>query len=355
MKIIHCADLHLGAKMTTNLSPSQALKRRTELLQNFDRLAQYAKMHNVKFIIIAGDLLDTDNATISTRDYIFNVMREYNEITFIYLCGNHDKNSVLRLSKEMPKNLFNFSNCWQSFDCGEDVVVWGKEDGLNPKDYQDLKLNPNNFNIVTLHGQEFVGQKQDGDIINLKALQNKNINYLALGHIHSFKAEKLDQNGIYAYSGCLEGRGFDECGQKGFVLLDINNKKLNYSFIPFGLREYQEVDVDITNCFGFHQILQKCNDAILNIGANNIVRINLCGTYTPQTDKSLNLLKDELSRHFFAFEIKDKSTLFLDPKDYQNDVSLVGEFIREVQASNLDEQTKADVITLGLKMLKEAK
>lgn len=355
MKIIHCADLHLGSKMTSKLPPAQAYKRRDELLKNFDRLAQYAKLHNVKYVLIAGDLLDSDNATINTKNYIFNVIREYGDIVFVYLCGNHDKDSVLRTSKDMPQNLFNFSNNWQSFDCGENVVITGKEGALTPQDYVSLSLDPNKFNILTLHGQEFVGQKQDGDIINLKSLQNKNINYLALGHIHSYKQQKLDDRGVYAYSGCLEGRGFDECGQKGFVLLDINNKTLKSTFVPFALREYVELDIDITGCTTFHQILQKCTALTLDINTNNIVRINLCGTYTTNTDKSLNLLKDELGRKFFSLDIKDKSTLFLDPKDYQNDISLVGEFIREVNASDLDEQTKADVITKGLKILKEAK
>ena len=33
--------------------------------------------------------------------------------------------------------------------------------------------------------------------------------------IHKYKKEKLDNRGVYCYSGCLEGRGFDECGEKG--------------------------------------------------------------------------------------------------------------------------------------------
>ena len=54
----------------------------------------------------------------------------------------------------------------------------------------------------------------------------KNIDYLALGHIHKYKQAELDQRGVYCYSGCLEGRGFDECGEKGFVLLDIDEESL---------------------------------------------------------------------------------------------------------------------------------
>ena len=355
MKIIHCADLHLGSKMTSKLNITLAHKRRDEILKNFDRLAQYAKLNKVDIILIAGDLLDTDTTTLTTTDYILNVMREYPSIMFIYLCGNHDNNSALKNATNLPQNLKCFFTDWYSYECGQDVVITGKEGVLNSNDYKNLKLNPNKFNIVTLHGQEFVGQKQDGEIINLKMLANKNIDYLALGHIHTYKQDRLDERGIYAYPGCLEGRGFDECGQKGFILLDIQNKKLSTKFVPFMQREFVEVNLDITGLNTFHQILQKAQSVLADINSNNIVRLNLCGTYDIETDKSLNLLQHELENKFFYVDIKDKSTLYIDPNSYINDVSLTGQFIKEVLNSNLEQSVKDDIITTGLKILKEAK
>jgi exonuclease SbcD len=53
--------------------------------------------------------------------------------------------------------------------------------------------------------------KDKTEVISLKELKNKAIDYLALGHIHSYKMEQLDSRGVYCYPGCLEGRGFDEC------------------------------------------------------------------------------------------------------------------------------------------------
>ena len=79
-------------------------------------------------------------------------------------------------------------------------------------------------NIVVLHGQ--IASVSGVDQVNLKRIQGENIDYLALGHIHSHSAEKLDSAGYYCYPGCLEGRGFDECGEKGFILLDITNGRL---------------------------------------------------------------------------------------------------------------------------------
>ena len=54
-------------------------------------------------------------------------------------------------------------------------------------------------------------------------------------------------------------------------------------------------------------------------------------------------------------DIKDKSTLYIDPNSYINDVSLTGQFIKEVLNSNLEQSVKDDIITMGLKILKEAK
>ena len=354
MKIIHCADLHLGSKMEAKLPHSKAMERRDEILRNFDRLAKYATLNGVQIVLIAGDLLDSNTATLNTREYVLNVIKTYENLTFVYLCGNHDQNSLLR-KHDLPKNLINFSEEWQSFDFDENICITGKEGKLVKEDYDALSLNENKFNIVTLHGQEFVGQKQDGEIINLNALKNKNINYLALGHIHSFKIEQLDERGIYAYSGCLEGRGFDECGPKGFVLLDIKKNNLTTTFVPFAKREIVETEVNITNLSAFSEILKACTTALAEENPSSIVRIVLTGTFTPETDKSLMLLQHELENRFYFVDIKDKTELFISPEIYENSVSLAGEFIKQVKESNLDEETKAQIITQGLRVLKEAK
>ena len=57
MKIIHCADLHLDSKMTSNLSKEQAKERKMEILRTYSRMIEYAKNNDVKAIIIAGDYL----------------------------------------------------------------------------------------------------------------------------------------------------------------------------------------------------------------------------------------------------------------------------------------------------------
>ena len=47
MRLIHCADLHLDARMTANLTAEKARERRRELLLTFVRLVTYASEHQV--------------------------------------------------------------------------------------------------------------------------------------------------------------------------------------------------------------------------------------------------------------------------------------------------------------------
>ena len=68
MKIIHCADLHLDSKMTSNLSKEQAKERKMEILRTYSRMIEYAKNNDVKAIIIAGDLFDTRNVSATARN-----------------------------------------------------------------------------------------------------------------------------------------------------------------------------------------------------------------------------------------------------------------------------------------------
>ena len=94
------------------------------------------------------------------------------------------------------------------------VAIYGSErPDASP---ESLGMNNEDVNIVMLHGEL---RQSTGEQISLSRWQNQGVDYLALGHYHSYEAGKLDGRGSYAYAGCPAGRGFDECGEKGFVKL----------------------------------------------------------------------------------------------------------------------------------------
>lgn len=355
MKIIHCSDLHLDSKMETHLDKEKARERKNEILITFEKMIEYAKFNDVKIIIIAGDLFDKKNITQKAKKIVKNAIYSNTEIDFIYLKGNHDEAGFIEDDEEIPLNLKLFnSHEWTTYNYNN-LTISGIEFGKQSsyEIYNSLILEKNKTNIVVLHGQEAENDSKDkAEIINLNQLKNKNIDYLALGHIHSYKQEKLDNRGIYCYSGCLEGRGFDECGKKGFVLIDINNGTIKTEFVPFSSREFFEVKVDLTGITENNEIEEKIREKIENIPHSSLVKIVLTGEAEIGTERDIDYFLKKFDSLFYFLKIKDKPIRKIDYMKYQHDISLKGEFIRLVLSKeNLTDDEKSKIISTGIKAL----
>ena len=350
MRLIHCSDLHLDSRMESNLSPRQAKERSSELCAAFSRMVTWAGARGVRGILLAGDLFDTGRSLKKTADFVLDTMARAETIDFYYLRGNHDDGRDPFAGRTLPGNLHTFGPAWTTYAL-EDVTITGLElDRENWQScYDSLTLSREKTNIVLLHGQ--VSTQPGEEQVCLPWLRGKYIDYLALGHIHSFRQEDLDDRGQWCYSGCLEGRGFDECGEKGFVLLDIEGGNVEAEFVPFAARQVWEVAVDISDCITIVQIQQAMEDAAAELNPNNMVKFVLTGTYTPETQKDLATLTELMSQRFWCVKIKDESRFRMDKSAYEHDASLKGQFIRLVMASDRSEEEKGKIICAGLQAL----
>lgn len=345
MKIIHTADLHLDSRLRTNFDGIKARERRLELLSSFERLIKYARENNVEAIIIAGDMFDSAKISLKTKEYVIGLIESNPVIDFIYLSGNHDEEGFISSLKETPNNLITFNDRWKTInleDCDVTGIIYNNQSKIYM--YDTLNLDKNKKNIVVLHGDI-------GNDININLLKNKGIDYLALGHIHKFIKGTLDDRGVYAYSGCLEGRGFDEIGPKGFILLDIDEKEVKSEFIEFQKRCIHEIEVDITGMDSWNEIRKNVYLKLNGIENDDIVRIKLVGSYTLNYIKQIELLAESLNDDYYFVDIVDESKVYINPKDYKNDISLKGEFVRSVYNSNLTDEEKNQVIEFGIKAL----
>lgn len=347
MKIIHTADVHLGAKMDSKFPREVSSKRKEEVRNTFRRMVEYAKQAGVEVIILAGDIFDSDNPFQKDREYFYSVVRNNPEIDFIYLRGNHD--IVANHTGEHLSNLKLFSNEWTSYTYNN-VVLSGIELSANNASsaYSTLSLNEDAINIVILHGQ--VGDSSGKDRVNLKKLRNKNIDYLALGHIHKPQSDKLDDRADYAYCGCLEGRGFDEPGEHGFILLDIG-QKVTHRFIPFAERKIIEAAVDISGIAEAYSASLKVKESV-TFEKQNIYRIILVGEIPPEASEMGGDIAKYLSSECFYIDVKDNTSKKIDYHSFDGDTSLKGEFVRYVfENPELSEEEKSEIISYGLKAL----
>lgn len=426
IRFIHCADLHLDSRMESHLTHFQAQNRRKELLRTFSRMTDYANCHNVRAILISGDLFDTVRVAPSSVEAFLNCITEYPQIDFLYLPGNHDNHVLPQLSLEMnwPDNLFllqsenlnppdfqnsesfKFQNQENSdFQNSESSEIQNPErpesqsfekysknqehsvsenqilhhtimqktykqviiTGLTGDISQLPPLSPSRINLVMLHGQLFRHTVSSESIIDnifnysLKDFAGRNIDYIAAGHIHQYQTGSIDSRGTYCYSGCLEGRGFDECGEKGFVLLDIFGDDTNdsaegwqiqFQFVPFASRQLYDLNLDVTGCTDYRLAWQQADELFSSIDSAHLVRLKLTGRILPDLNLHTDWLLQKYMDDFYLLIIEDLTRPEIFYEDYRYDISLKGEFIRLVLSdSNLKEEEKEKIIMEGLHAL----
>ncbi len=349
MKLIHCADLHLDSPMESNLSAEQAKERKNEILGTFARMVRLANESGVAAILISGDLFDSRHITKRTERYVLDLIRRHPDLYFFYLAGNHDRGSALEEldDEQKPQNLLLFGENWQSYDFGEVVIT-----GSSAPDPDMLALSENSLNIVMLHGQEASEGADRRDVIRFSRLRDKHIDYLAMGHLHSYRTAALDDRCTVCYSGCLEGRGFDECGQKGFVLLEIEAGKIRHRFVPMAHRELHTVTCDVTDADGRMELEERVNAAVEGISSSSLVKVVLTGECPAEQSRDTEYLLSMLSSKFYFAKLYDQTRLRIRAQDYANDISLKGEFVRRVMASDLTDEEKERVLACGLRALR---
>ena len=348
MKIIHTADLHIGSPLTSRLPIDKREERQNELMSNFRRLVEEAYSLGAYTVMISGDLFDENAVSRRAKASFLETVRWASDISFFYLEGNHDEGIIEEAEK--PENLFTFGKEWTYYELAEDVVITGRK-YFNGRLFDTLTLKKDKKNLVMLHG-ELRDRSAPRYTIGRKDAEGKNIDYLALGHYHTYSATRIDERGVAVYCGTPEGRGFDEVGRCGFVLVDTGKKEVTHKFIPFAKREIHDIKLSIENTLGQSDIAKKARDILAEIPLCDIVRLELVGRYSPDIWKDEKALEGELSRGRYHLEIKDASLPRFDCSELKNDKSLKGEFIRLVLADRtLTEEEKEKVILLGISAL----
>lgn len=359
MKLIHTGDLHLDARLEAGLTPARARERRSELLKTFTRLAETAAGQNIPAVLIAGDLFDTERAGELTRRYVGDVIAAHPTVRFLCVPGNHDETVAPIFTGEAPENWHLFPRTgWDSVALDAHTVVSGSGDLATPGIFDRLPVpqSPDGepvFHIVLLHGEISKVAREAADKIPLPLLKKRGVSYLALGHEHTVKIEPLERGVLYAYPGCPEGRGYDECGEKGYLLLDTNAPRdACVTFVPFAVRTLHHIDVPLDDCPSLHDMEARLASAIASLPERDMVKVTLTGALDPDLPCDTSHLSRLIADRFYGSRVEDKTTLRLRPEDYANDVSLKGEFIRTVLSSRLSREEQERVILYGLRALR---
>lgn len=278
MRFMHIADVHLGAAPDHGYPWAKA--RGKELWEGFRRCIADANEKKVDLLLIAGDLFDRrpEIKELNEVNYLFSTLektvvvliagnRDYLEPSSPYLTYQWNENVITIFSGQLERirlpelKLEIYGMSYHHREISEPVMagVCAKKDEY--------------FKILLLHG---------GDAshipLNKDELLDAGFDYVALGHLHN---PQVYIRNLAVYAGAPEPVCAEDTGEHGYVLGEVQRKKVHISFVEMEGRRYLEKAVEVTESDNPYSLQEKISSVVARDGAQNMYRITLTGERDP--------------------------------------------------------------------------
>lgn len=291
MKLLHFSDLHIGMENYAKLDPESGLSTRLlDFFTTFDFIVDLSLKENVDAVIFAGDAYKTRDPNPTQQRGFGERIKKLAKtgIPVVLVVGNHDTPNADGKANTLDiYSALEIDNVWvsrkpellkvptKSGDLQIITLPW-----LHKNDYKTVadkltnlydKISPENPAIFLSHceieGASYGSEKgmaiANDVTIPLPLLQDKRLNYVALGHIH--KHQVLSKDPLVVYSGSPQRIDFgEEKEAKGVILVEItpevpakagNHNKLyrsgmtpynvTFQFIPTNARKFLTITVSL--------------------------------------------------------------------------------------------------------------
>ncbi|MDO4906027.1 MAG: DNA repair exonuclease [Lautropia sp.] len=261
MKFIHTADLHLDSPLRglSSYPDAPAERLRTATRDAFAQLVGLAIDEQVDFMVIAGDVYDGDWKDFNTGLFFVRQMGRLRQagIPVFLLWGNHDAESEMTRSLDLPDNVHVFSSRKvESFrlpDLGRpDLKV-----ALHGRSFKQAATTDNLvpgypgpvagwLNIGVLHtALEGNAEHARYAPCSVAELQAKGYQYWALGHVHEYWLQQGEVS--IAYAGNLQGRHIREAGARGALLVSADDDEItDIARVEVDVLRWHELKVDVS-------------------------------------------------------------------------------------------------------------
>lgn len=331
VRLLHAGDFHLDSAFAA-LTPEQSRLRRTESRRTPERLVEWANDHGVQLLLLAGDLFDSASLYGDTAPLLAQALARFQGQAVI-APGNHDPytpdspyartawsdNVHIFTENRLQTFLFPQYGCaihggaFTAPDCPADSVLTGftaPDDGL--------------VHIGLLHGDVTASESRYRPL-RTASIAGSGLDYLALGHVHACAGVQQAGAVPYGYCGCIEGRGFDELNDRGFLWGEVERGRAELHFVPFAHRRYCIAHVDVTE----GDALSVLERTLPRDTSRDVYRIRLTGT--PEEPPRLALLSDALAERFFALQLRDDTSVRRELWDKCGEDTLRGLFLQELR------------------------
>ncbi len=331
LRLLHTADVHLGARHT-DLGERAAVLRERQFAA-FRASVELAIVEKVDLFLIAGDLFDSNT---QPRRSVERVAAELGRlagasIRTVIIPGTHD--------------VYDGSSIYRSYDLASmagasgasgaagdwvvvltpsapevvfpplDAIVYGrvfdtKRSPRSPLADLDARADARaNWKIGMVHGALSIPGRTDSDsvVFTQDEIAHTGLDYLALGHWHSAFGGRAG-NVEYAYSGAPEPVAVDQDGAGQVLLVTLDERAgrhiVSVESKRVGQTWAEKLDLDVSGIHGQPDLIDILGR---HADPNLAFDVRLTGLYPDELDLDLDEIERALSPSFLRFRLRNDS------------------------------------------------
>lgn len=361
VRILHCADLHIGAEC--RFLGTKSRTRKSEVKKTFHRILELCREEKTDLLLIAGDLFDDVNISSETLGEIRDGIAALEHCKVVIASGNHDPatpDSPYMMENFWPENVILFANQPEAVLIPELGVRLIGSGFTGTYCYQSMlrKLpifDDEMINIGVMHGDPVSDNaRSDYNAVTERMIQASGLDYLALGHIHKRTEVMKAGNTWYAYPGCPEGQGFDETGDKGVYIGTVEKGYCNLEYRSVCKRRVTELVIDVTDTLNRKELMELLRRRMEEENGaeyrEHIYRLTLMGEPKDDMCRNTEDICAELEDVWFL-RLKNKTRPRINPEELVQENSLRGIFVKQMTQlkGTVPEEQRELALRLGLR------
>lgn len=353
LRIIHTADVHLGARHDD--LGEQASAQRERQFAAFAAAVDLALAEKVDLFLVAGDLFDSNVQPKRSVERVAAQLQRLAaaKIRSVVIPGTHDcydRASIYR-AYDLPTLAGSGpDDDWVTVLDPDtpsvhlpacDVVVHGtvfptKRAPHSP--LRDLKVADDGrtatWHIGMVHGSIAIPGKTDRDevVITNDEIAATGLDYLALGHWHSAQHAKAGSV-TYAYAGAPEAVALDQDRAGKVLLVELEEtggkREVRVAEHQVGTTRFEKLEVDAATVTSQPALI----DNLIRRGDPDLVLdVRIVGVRPDEQDLHLDEIEAALAPAFLKVRVRDVSLPALTEGTLPSEDTVMGAFIRDLEA-----------------------
>jgi exonuclease SbcD len=353
VKLAFFADLHLDAPFR-GLPVVAARKRRQALRDALRRIVDLAG--DCDALLCGGDLFEQDVLSPDTAAFIRACFASIDPIPVHIAPGNHDwlGPGSIYAQEGWSGNVHVFNEDRPApVELASGLTLWGaahRAPANTDNFLEGFRARGDGIHLALIHASEqgwlqFQGEaKAPHAPFRAEQLAEAGFRFAFLGHLHRPRATEH-----FVYPGNPEALSFGEDGERGAVVAEVRDDgaiRLERHAVAAG--GVHDLLVDVTGCASRDAVRELVDAALA--GRTGSARVTLTGDLEPDVGLDPRGLDVGEWMDAVVLRVGQVSTRY-DLDALRAETTVRGQFVRDVEAADLDEDERRRVIVTGLRAL----